>query len=222
MPPYRSVVRRLAIATCVGAAALLATGALALVALDRSSAGAWPFPPLTRVEHRHPIDHRGTLIVRGVEDRGWASEGFVWTASFEGPGDAGPVRVADWLGASDVTPDFYADAATIAFINPDRRQLHVRTADGVWHRHDLQLPGLRDEAARFTATGLSLHDVTRFQRDLQEDEANDRPTTDIQGYDPATRTLRARVLSSRRRRELTFTLAADGLGLPLQALRRVD
>jgi hypothetical protein len=193
-----------------------------VVAAGMALSGTWPFEELDRRTRYIEPSSLGRIRIEGVEDRGWGSNGYIWTASFQQHGTTDFLRIGSWVGESDDLR-VYTPGKLIVCSSPDRRTIHVFDQDGVWRFFDLRLPGKNEnfeEFSRFTPA-LREADLQRFQSELTEAEAAYSPTTEIQSFDPITMEFRARVLTSRIR-EVTFSLSADGQSVHLQSIRSVD
>jgi hypothetical protein len=184
--------------------------------------GTWPFEPLEHRTRTINLADGAVIQIHGVEERGWQSDGFIWTASFRPHPDAAFERIGGWIGPNDDLR-IYTAGALIVGLNPGRRIIHVRGSNGQWKSFDLRLPGKNEslsEFSRFFPT-LAETDLRRFQSDLTEEEAAYSPATDIQEFDPVTLEIRARILTSRKR-EAVFTFSEDGASVRLASLRRVE
>lgn len=213
--------RLVLVAAALTGVALAGLGGV-LLAINLQLTGSWPFTGLRRPVYETPLANGGTLRVTGVEDRGWLSDGFAWTADYRAPGATDSTTAATWLGhAPDVTVDLAGPLVVVR--TPVRDIFSVRTPAQEWRFFAIRFPGRGDpDVAPFLggSGGLSEPDLRRFQSDLSEDEAAWRPNAEIQDFDPETRVLTVLVYSKIVRR-LTLELSLDGTRLTLLTLERV-
>jgi len=193
-----------------------------IVAFGMAVSGTWPFEPLHRRSRQIELTNGALIRIEGVEDRGWGSDGYLWTASFRQRDEADFVRIGGWIGPND---DFtaYTRGALIVCPNPDRRMIHVRGSNSQWKSFDLRLPGKTENLAEFSkfTAALAEGDLRRFQADLTEAETQYSPMTQILAFDPVTLEIRARILTGLTR-EAIFGLSEDGQSLSLKSLRLIE
>jgi len=196
----------------VVAAALILTLGMAL-------SGTWPFEPLAHRSRQIALANGALIRIDGIEDRGWGSSGYVWTASFRDRNEADFVRIGGWIGHNDDW-SVYTPGELIVCLNPDRHTLHVRGSNGHWKVFDLSLPARTESLSGFVRfrPALAEADLRRFQADLTEAETSYSPTTELLAFDPATLEIRARVLTALTR-EAIFSLGEDGQSVHLKSLR---
>jgi hypothetical protein len=205
------------------AVAAVPIGALAacFIFLLMAASGAWPFEPLQRRVRNLELQNGALIRIEGVEDRGWQSDGFLWSASFRQLGGKDFVQFGSWIGPND-NLRAYISGALIVCPNPNLRMLHVRGRDGEWRVFDLRLPGKTEnlsDFSRFTPT-LNEDDLRRIQTDLTDAEASYSPSIYIQAFDPETRQLRTKILAVLTR-EAVFELSEDGRSVSLKSLQRI-
>jgi hypothetical protein len=181
--------------------------------------GTWPFEPLDRRSRQIELVNGALIRIEGVEDRGWQSNGYLWTASFRQRDDADFVTIGSWIGPNDDLR-VYTSGALIVCLNPNRRMIHVRGSNGQWKFFDLRLPGKTENLADFLMfnPALAEGDLRRFQAELTEAETRYSPATEIQAFDSVTLEIRARILTALTR-EATFGLSEDGQSVSLKSLR---
>lgn len=213
--------RLLLVAAALMGGAFAAVGGV-LWAINLQLAGTWPFAELRRQMHETPLSNGGTLRVTGVEDRGWLSDGFVWTADYRAPGERNYTTAITWVGHSpEVTVDVAGPLVVVR--TPMRDVLSVWTPAYGWRILAVRLPGRGEtDLTPFTGagSGLSEPDLRRFQADLSEDEAPWRPNAEIRAFDSDTRILTV-VVHGKVVRRLTLELSFDGTRLTLRSLERI-
>ncbi len=215
-------IRRISIAVAIAVAVPTIVVASLSLAVGMALSGTWPFEPLARRSREIALANGALIRIDGVEDRGWGSSGYLWTASFRDRSEAGFVRIGGWIGHRDDW-SVYTPGELIVCLNPDRHTLHVRGSNGQWTFFDLRLPGRTESLAdfiRFTPA-LAEADLRRFQADLTEAETPYSPATEILAFDPATLDIRARVLTALTR-EAIFSLSEDGQSVRLESLRVIE
>ena len=215
-------IRRVAIGVAIAVAVLTVVVASLSLAVGMALSGTWPFEPLARRSREIALANGALFRIEGVEDRGWGSSGYLWTASFRDRSEAGFVRIGGWIGHRDDW-SVYTPGELIVCLNPDRHTLHVRGSNGQWKFFDLRLPGRTESLAdfiRFTPA-LAEADLRRFQADLTEAETPYSPATEILAFDPATLEIRTRVLTALTR-EAIFSLSEDGQSVRLKSLHVIE
>lgn len=175
------MIRRVIVALA-GAAVL--TGGSVLLLAQRQIDGQWPFRALERREQQIRMADGGVVSVVGLEDRGWLSDGFVWSASYDAPTQGPPEVFAQWAG-HDGTVIATEDGDALVCLTPDRQRVHLRTGDAAWKMLELAVqPGV-------SADGTNQQDrlPPRDQRRVLEVVGSLSPgsavTSDIRAYDPA-------------------------------------
>jgi hypothetical protein len=192
------------------------------LAVGMALSGTWPFEPLAHRSREITLRSGALIRIEGVEDRGWGTSGYMWTASFRDRNEDGFVRIGSWIGHTDDW-SVYTPGELIVCLNPDRRTLHVRGSNGQWKSFDLRLPGRTESLADFVrfTPALSEADLRRFQADLTEAETHISPATEILAFDAETLDIRTRVLTALRR-EAIFSLSEDGQSVRLKSLRFIE
>ena len=79
-------IRRISIAVAIAVAVPTVVVASLSRAVGMALSGAWPFEPLARRSHEIALTNGALIRIEGVEDRGWGSSGYLWTASFRDRG----------------------------------------------------------------------------------------------------------------------------------------
>lgn len=72
-----------------------------VVVLGLAISGAWPFEPLERRSRQIELANGALIRIEGLEDRGWGSHGYLWTASFRQRDEADFVPIGSWIGPND-------------------------------------------------------------------------------------------------------------------------
>jgi hypothetical protein len=190
--------------------------------VGRALSGTWPFAPLAHRSREITLGNGAVIRIEGLEDRGWGTSGYLWTASFRDRNEAGFVRIGSWIGHNDDW-SVYTPGELIVCLNPDRRTLHVRGANGQWKLFDLRLPSRTESLADFVrfTPALAEADLRRFQADLTEAETHTSPAIEILGFDAKTLDIRTRVLTALQR-EAIFSLSEDGQSVRLKSLRFIE
>ena len=181
------------------------------VAFGLAVSGSWPFEPLDRRSRQIELLNGDLIRIEGVEDRGWQSDGYLWTASFRQRGEAEFVTIGSWIGPNDEF-SVHTAGALIVCPNPNRRMIHVRS-NGQWKLFDLSLPGRIENVTEFSRFRMALAeaDLRRFQAELTEAETMSSPATEIQAFDPATLEIRARILTTLTREAISFSARMGSL-----------
>jgi hypothetical protein len=215
-------IRRISIAVAIAVAVPTVVVASLSLAVGMALSGTWPFEPLARRSREIALTNGALIRIEGVEDRGWGSSGYLWTASFRDRGEADLVRIGGWIGHNDDW-SVYTSGELIVCLNPDRHTLHVRGSNGQWKLFELRLPGRTENLADFirVTPALAEADLRRFQADLTDAETSSSPATEILTFDPATLEIRTRVLTALTR-EAIFGLSEDGQSVRLKSLRVIE
>jgi hypothetical protein len=215
-------IRRISIAAAIAVAVPTVVVASLSLAVGMALSGTWPFEPLAHRSREIALANGALIRIEGVEDRGWGSSGYLWTASFRDRREAGFVRIGGWIGHRDDW-SVYTPGELIVCLNPDRHTLHVRGSNGQWKLFELRLPGRTENLANFirVTPALAEADLRRFQADLTDAETSSSPATEILTFDPATLEIRTRVLTALTR-EAIVGLSEDGQSVRLKSLRVIE
>lgn len=163
--------------------AVLAAGAVMLL-IPRQIDGRWPFRALERREHQIRMADGGVVTVVGLEDRGWLSDGFVWSASYDDPTQGPPETFAHWVG-HDGTVIATQDSHALVCLTPDRQRVHLRTGDAVWTTLDLSVHAGVSADGADQPDRLSSRDQRRVLDAIDGLPPGTAVTSDIRAYDPA-------------------------------------
>ena len=215
-------IRRISIVLAIAVAVSTVVAASLSLAVRMALSGTWPFEPLAHRSREISLANGALIRIEGVEDRGWGSSGYLWTASFRDRSEAGFLRIGGWIGHNDDW-SVYTPGELIVCLNPDRHTLHVRGSNGQWKLFDLRLPSRNESLADFVrfTPALAEADLRRFQADLTEAETPYSPATEILAFDAARLEIRTRVLTALAR-EAIFSLSEDGQSVRLRSLRFIE
>ena len=162
---------------------------LLLLGYQLQTEGKWPFKPLDRWRTEIVVPSAGIIVLEGVAQRGYDSDGFSISASYRPPDSTASEPMGSWTGNGS-EPKAFASGALLVVLSPDQRTIFVRAGERQWNHFQMQFP---DEATSLPLsfysriTGLSEAELQQIRSDIAEDEGHWSPAVYLQGFDSQTR-----------------------------------
>jgi hypothetical protein len=193
------------------------------VGLYLALSGIWPFAPLAQVTEEIRLQNGGTIVVTGIEDRGFGSDGFLFQANYLPSDGAEAEEIGSWIGYQS-SPELFLVNNLVVILNPDQKRLHVRNHAGKWKWFLIQFP---DGTSSFplshyaALTSLSEEDLEIIRNELADAGKRYSPNAYIQTFDP----LNSEVIVTYYplpgvERTLILGLTEDGTQLKLRRIER--
>lgn len=203
---------KVVLVSVLGFVALLFLVGLVLVEADnRSVLGKWPFKPLETRCIERPAPIGGVIIVEGVEQRGFRSDGFSWEASYRPSPDQPLERIGEWEGRGNGV-DAYAVGPLLVVLNGDQYTLHVRSAEGQWRSFRMRFMEDHETLGMdffVWSTGLTENEITRISAAVRNGYVA------IEGFNPETRMMSVTGMTRAKRVRFHLRLWDDGTRLEL-------
>lgn len=182
--------------------------------------GKWPFPPLNVIAKTVKLENRGTVEIKGLEDRGFGSDGYLFQAQYFPPGKTEAEKIGDWTGYEPLPKTFLANELVLV-VEPGGKKLHVRGADGLWKWFVMLFPGESSSLplSHFTSmTSLPEEALRKIREGLTSEEKKYSPNTTIKDFDPQTSELTVSYLTAPES-EKTLHLKLDPTGKRLSLMK---
>ena len=107
-----------------------------LVVMGMFMYGLLPFPPETR-KQVHTSETGEKIILKGVKQQGWGSNGFFWSGNYWPNLDSSPHKISSWIEYSeDFQPQVHW-AGDLIIIIQDSHNFQVKNVSGNWQSYSL-------------------------------------------------------------------------------------